>query len=334
MPYDAIILGTDGSDFAARAERSAVHLAGACRAFLLIAQVTNGARNETGRAAAVAEEATLKPEVRIESGPPVERLVSLAQRENADLVVLGSRGLSQGAPILGGVANGVVNEAPCDVLLVGNEPSGVDRPYERILIATDGSPTADRAARRGLRLAARLEAEPILIFVGHPKTGAMVLDDTVATFEGDAGSPSLIVEHGEPAETIMAVAQREGAGLIVIGNRGMTGARARMLGSVPRTIARSAPRDVLVVRTVSQSLEEIQPGRGGIVDNGDRKVAVFRDAAGIAHAVSPKCTHMECTVGWNGSEQTWDCPCHGSRYASDGTVIHGPAKRNLDPVEL
>jgi Rieske Fe-S protein len=85
---------------------------------------------------------------------------------------------------------------------------------------------------------------------------------------------------------------------------------------------------------VAQSLSEIEPGEGGIVEVGDHKVAVYRDERGRTTAVSAKCTHMGCTVKWNAAEKTWDCPCHGSRYSPTGRVVNGPAERPLPPTDL
>lgn len=52
--------------------------------------------------------------------------------------------------------------------------------------------------------------------------------------------------------------------------------------------------------------------------------------AAVGNIVKPgrKCTHMGCTLNWNEQERSWDCPCHGSRFAEDGTVLENPAKRN------
>jgi nitrite reductase/ring-hydroxylating ferredoxin subunit len=47
------------------------------------------------------------------------------------------------------------------------------------------------------------------------------------------------------------------------------------------------------------------------------------------HVVTAHCTHRGCVVDWNATASEWQCPCHGSRYAPDGKVVHGPAEKPL-----
>ena len=77
---------------------------------------------------------------------------------------------------------------------------------------------------------------------------------------------------------------------------------------------------------------EIPPGEGDIVDSGGEKVAVYRDDEGTEHRVSAVCTHRGCIVAWNRAEKTWDCPCHGSRFAPNGELLTGPAVSPLEPA--
>ena len=79
-----------------------------------------------------------------------------------------------------------------------------------------------------------------------------------------------------------------------------------------------------------ESVEEIVPGQGAIVSKGATKLAVYRDSAGKAHMRSAVCPHLRCIVSWNGNEQTWDCPCHGSRFDRYGKVLNGPANTDLE----
>lgn len=83
----------------------------------------------------------------------------------------------------------------------------------------------------------------------------------------------------------------------------------------------------------AESLDDLEPDAGRIVRLNYQKVAASRDMAGVVHMVSPTCTHLGCDVAWNALEQTWDCPCHGSRFESDGRVIHGPATSPLGQIE-
>jgi Rieske Fe-S protein len=72
-------------------------------------------------------------------------------------------------------------------------------------------------------------------------------------------------------------------------------------------------------------VDALAPGDGAVFAGEDGKVAVCRDHRGNLHCVSAVCTHLACDVAWNSAEQTWDCPCHGSRFSPDGAVINGPA---------
>jgi nitrite reductase/ring-hydroxylating ferredoxin subunit len=77
------------------------------------------------------------------------------------------------------------------------------------------------------------------------------------------------------------------------------------------------------------SAEELAPGSAGVVRSGIERTGVYRDPDGGLHAVSMRCTHLGCLVRFNAAENSWDCPCHGSRFDVDGEVLEGPAVRPL-----
>jgi Rieske Fe-S protein len=81
------------------------------------------------------------------------------------------------------------------------------------------------------------------------------------------------------------------------------------------------------------SVDQIAKGEGAVLRNGLSKNAVYRDDEGLLHSRSAVCTHLGCVVSWNAAEKTWDCPCHGSRFDCLGSVINGPANKDLPPVK-
>lgn len=81
------------------------------------------------------------------------------------------------------------------------------------------------------------------------------------------------------------------------------------------------------------AMAAIPPGSGAVVRMGGEKVAAYVDEEGGVTCVSATCTHLGCTVQWNPLEKSWDCPCHGSRFAIDGAVLAGPATAPLAPAE-
>jgi glycine/D-amino acid oxidase-like deaminating enzyme/nitrite reductase/ring-hydroxylating ferredoxin subunit len=80
----------------------------------------------------------------------------------------------------------------------------------------------------------------------------------------------------------------------------------------------------------SRSSVELQAGEGRVVRAGLGKKGLYRDRAGAVHAVSLRCTHLGCLLRFNAAEHSWDCPCHGSRFDVDGSVLEGPATHPLD----
>jgi glycine/D-amino acid oxidase-like deaminating enzyme/nitrite reductase/ring-hydroxylating ferredoxin subunit len=80
-------------------------------------------------------------------------------------------------------------------------------------------------------------------------------------------------------------------------------------------------------------VSELAPGSGALIRDGLRKVAVYRDADGGLHKFSAICPHLGCVVEWNATENSWDCPCHGSRFDVQGDVLNGPALTGLSPVK-
>ena len=146
--------------------------------------------------------------------------------------------------------------------------------FRSILVGTDGSETAHRAVAQAVDLAkslgARLEIvcayEPVSRSRLRQESDAVPADtqwmvnareDVDATLreaveQAEAGGvdAETHARQGDPADAILDVAEERGADLIIVGNRGMTGAKRFLLGSVPNKVSHYAPCSVLIVRTV------------------------------------------------------------------------------------
>ncbi len=347
MGYRKIVVGTDGSVTATVARDEAIRLAERTRAELVIvlsylggAMTLPMARSVLDHAVEAARQRGVQAVAELASAEPAEALLEAAQRHKADLMVVGNKGMGHPSRFrLGSVPDRVAHYSPCDVLIVDTkDEAGLGhrrgRGYERLLAGTDGSGTATEAARKAFELALLLESREVLLaFVGDPVLGAIALEQTGRSApEGVAVRP--ITAEGDPAEQLCEIAEREGVDLVVVGNKGMSGARRYLLGSVPNKVAHYGPTDVLIAKTVDRQLFDVATGHGAVVEVDGRKVGVFRDEKGVVHAVSTRCTHMGCTVDWNDADRTWDCPCHGSRFDVDGRVVRGPAARPLVREEI
>ena len=69
-----------------------------------------------------------------------------------------------------------------------------------------------------------------------------------------------------------------------------------------------------------------------IVKFKQHSMAVYNNEQGALSCLVPTCTHLKCTVKWNQTERSWDCPCHGARYSVTGEVITGPSTKSLEKI--
>jgi nucleotide-binding universal stress UspA family protein len=146
--------------------------------------------------------------------------------------------------------------------------------FTRIVVGTDGSETAAEAVRQAVDLAKLAGAKLSIVSAFAPLPERKVKDlqrDAPADVQYEIGpreDVNLVLDaaaadarkegveeiqthpvEGDPAEAILAVAEETKADLIVVGNKGMTGARRFILGSVPNNISHHAPCSVIIVRT-------------------------------------------------------------------------------------
>jgi nucleotide-binding universal stress UspA family protein len=140
--------------------------------------------------------------------------------------------------------------------------------FKRILVGTDGSGTAAAAVAHAVDLAKATGAEVIVTTAyPHPKDAAPplaaaqgypgieiargLLEDVTKRY-GDAVTLRTVAREGGAADAILDLAAEEGVDLIVVGNRGMTGAKRFVLGSVPNAVSHHAPCNVLIVHTTDE----------------------------------------------------------------------------------
>ncbi|MGQ9461039.1 MAG: universal stress protein [Candidatus Bathyarchaeaceae archaeon] len=189
----------------------------------------------------------------IEYEDPAETVLRVAKDEEYDLVVMGNRGETEVEVFsLGSIAEKVSRHAECPVLIVKQKIK-----LSKILVAIDGSETAEKALRYSVQLAKKHKAKITLLNVGESKlfsfkpevvreAGEHVLSDAAAKVKGLKLNTRL--EFGSPAETIIEVAEKENYDLIVVGSRGISRVKRFLLGSISDDVIHHAKCSVLIVR--------------------------------------------------------------------------------------
>ena len=145
--------------------------------------------------------------------------------------------------------------------------------FDRIVVGTDGSETANEAVRQATELAKAVGSSVDLVSAYEPVSSARLREeaqqvpkdlewmvnpreDVDATLKAageqieEAGvEVQTFAREGDPADAILDVAEERKTDLIIVGNKGMTGAKRFLLGSVPNKVSHHAPCSVLIIRT-------------------------------------------------------------------------------------
>jgi nucleotide-binding universal stress UspA family protein len=133
--------------------------------------------------------------------------------------------------------------------------------FDSMVVGTDGSETAQEAVRQASDLAKRLDAKIHLVsayqqvpddlqwMVNPREDVSATLAQAAKALEEQGVRVETHAREGDPADAILDVAEEQGADLIVVGNKGMTGAKRFLLGSVPNKVSHHAPCSVMIIRT-------------------------------------------------------------------------------------
>jgi nucleotide-binding universal stress UspA family protein len=211
-------------------------------------------------AAAQATQAGVPHTTQYAWGNVPQTILHTATEMACDLIVLGSRGSSGWKRLmLGSISNAVAAKAQQPTLLVKQPPSSAlaKPPWQRVLVATGGSPWSDTAVDHALQLAQAQQIEICLLHIERQRRrgedpaaaeGKNILALTEARAAA-AGVPyQAVLAAGDVAETIMATAIDKQCDAIIMGSRGLTGWKRLMLGSISNAVAAKAQLPILIVK--------------------------------------------------------------------------------------
>lgn len=283
--YDDVLLPVDGATSATAVLHHAgalAHRTGATVRLLNVADTARDSVTVAGRevvdaleregervvddAAATLDTLGVEYATDVVQGSPAETIVDYATRYEYDLVAMATHarsGLSR--YLLGSVTEKVIRLSSVPVLTLASEDERLAFPYERILVATDGSRQATNAVDHALGLAETLDATVHALSVVDdtgigPNVRAILTDDVAErsateSVEAvvDAAPPEVDVvtgiEHGRPAERILEYVDANDVHAVVLGTTGRRGVDRVLLGSVAEQTARSSPVPVFTIRS-------------------------------------------------------------------------------------
>ncbi|HHO48720.1 MAG TPA: universal stress protein [Desulfobacteraceae bacterium] len=218
-------------------------------------------RKLLAEAKSLAEDLDVHVFTNLEQGEPFERIVHVAGEENCDLIVMGRSGLSHlERELMGGVTARVIGHTDRNVIVV---PEGVKLDWNRLLVATDGSPNSAAALDHALAVAREHDVGLAAVSVVHTSEEMIALapehiqtlversrnhlQDVMQKGEKQGVRVETFVREGQPHEQITRLAREIGASLIIMGTHGRKGLSRLLMGSVTERTIGYASCPVLII---------------------------------------------------------------------------------------
>lgn len=266
---EKLMVATDGSKYSESAIREAISLAKICSSDLIAVSVVKTNLEfdsvlpqfvekaeqeaikhlESVKARATKEGVNCITVVSL-SEEPYEDIVRHASKNNADMIIMGTHGITDMKRLMmGSVTALVIGHAPCNILVL---PLNARVECRNVLIATDGSKYSDAAASEALGIAKRCGSSLVVISVASSDTEIASAGDNVnkviEAAEREAIKAKPVVTAGKPYEAIIETSKQEKADLIVVGSHGRTGLARLLMGSVTERVIGHTEAAVLVVK--------------------------------------------------------------------------------------
>lgn len=280
MSQDPIVAGTDGSPRAEFAVDKAGDLALALGAPVHVVCVPGAIEGRDWPARITAQQIVADAADRLRSrgitvqthlpvGEAALALVAVAESVQAQMIVVGNKGMTGIGRVLGSLPNRVSHEARCSVLVVPTKSRSLPAlTGGSIVVGTDGSRRAQRAVKEALRLSKALGAEVhIVMSADPPDSPEAALAQAAAEAAKEGVSAITHPRDDDPADALRDVARKSDAAIIVVGNRGMHVEERERLGNIPDKLSHTADAGVLIVYSMDSGGHQ-EPTMSGVAGAG------------------------------------------------------------------
>jgi nucleotide-binding universal stress UspA family protein len=264
MSTHPIIAGTDGSPRAERAVDKAGELAHALGAPVHVVCVPGAIDGQDWPPLVTAQqivddasERLRRRGIEVETHLPTDRwdaalvVVAVAEHVDAQMIVVGNKGMTGVRRLLGSLPNTVSHQARCNVLIVPTQsPEPQDLQGGSIVVGTDGSNGATQVVQEAIDLTKALRGELHVVSTAGSGDGS---DPALARATADAANRGVDVTthapEGDPVDAVLAVAGDTDAAIIVVGSEGMHAGEREWFGGISDKISHKGKASVLIVFT-------------------------------------------------------------------------------------